>query len=72
MKSNLKSGLFLLIFSAFAFGSCEKEDYFKNSYECQKTSPNRIGARCHDGSTSSATGSGACSHHGGVKVWLCN
>ncbi|MCU7496100.1 MAG: hypothetical protein HF314_17530 [Ignavibacteria bacterium] len=29
----------------------------------------RIGAVCNDGSTTSATGSGACSHHGGVKYW---
>ncbi len=30
----------------------------------------RIGATCNDGSHSTATGSGACSHHGGVAVWL--
>ena len=30
----------------------------------------RIGAVCEDGSHSSATGSGACSHHGGVAYWL--
>lgn len=30
----------------------------------------RIGARCNDGTYSSATGQGACSHHGGVKEWL--
>jgi len=29
----------------------------------------RIGAICNDGSSSSATGSGACSHHGGVRCW---
>ena len=29
----------------------------------------RIGATCNDGSASSATGSGACSHHGGVRCW---
>jgi len=32
----------------------------------------RSGAVCNDGTTSTATGSGACSHHGGVKYWLCN
>jgi len=31
----------------------------------------RIGAICNDGTTSKATGSGACSHHGGVKEWIC-
>jgi hypothetical protein len=29
----------------------------------------RIGAVCMDGTTSTATGSGACSHHGGVSCW---
>jgi hypothetical protein len=30
----------------------------------------RTGARCCDGTLSSATGRGACSHHGGVCEWL--
>jgi hypothetical protein len=30
----------------------------------------RIGARCRDGWRSDATGSGACSWHGGVAEWL--
>ena len=30
----------------------------------------RVGAICNDGTQSSATGSGACSHHGGVRCWL--
>jgi hypothetical protein len=30
----------------------------------------RIGAVCRDGWHSSATGSGACSHHGGVDHWI--
>jgi hypothetical protein len=29
----------------------------------------RVGALCNDGTSSTATGSGACSHHGGVKCW---
>ena len=29
----------------------------------------RIGAICNDKTTSKATGSGACSHHGGVSCW---
>jgi hypothetical protein len=32
--------------------------------------PVRIGAICSDGWRSSATGSGACSHHGGVARWV--
>jgi len=40
----------------------------------QPTSPPssgiRIGAVCNDGTGSNATGSGACSHHGGVAYWV--
>lgn len=34
------------------------------------SSGGRTGAECNDGTYSSATGRGACSHHGGVAVWL--
>ncbi len=39
---------------------------------CDKgTDPSeRTGAVCKDGTTSTATGSGACSGHGGVDHWL--
>lgn len=30
----------------------------------------RTGCVCNDGTRSTATGRGACSHHGGVKYWL--
>ncbi len=30
----------------------------------------RVGCGCCDGTTSKATGRGACSHHGGVKYWV--
>ena len=38
---------------------------------CHTTEPEgeRTGAVCKDGTTTSATGSGACSHHGGVDYW---
>jgi hypothetical protein len=29
----------------------------------------RVGALCNDKTNSSATGRGACSHHGGVSCW---
>lgn len=38
--------------------------FFDNPYR------ERIGAICADGWRSYATGSGACSHHGGVDEWL--
>ena len=34
------------------------------------TKGNRVGAVCEDGWKSNATGSGACSHHGGVDYWI--
>lgn len=40
--------------------------------QSQPTSTTRTGAICRDGWHSSATGSGACSHHGGVDHWLYN
>lgn len=33
------------------------------------TDAHRTGAKCCDGTNSTATGRGACSHHGGVKYW---
>ena len=42
------------------------QDKIDNAY----TSGGRIGAICRDGTRSSATGRGACSHHGGVSRWL--
>ncbi len=40
-------------------------------YECDGVNTLRVGAVCNDGTTSTATGSGACSHHDGVNYWLC-
>jgi len=32
-------------------------------------SRHRVGCHCFDGTNTSATSSGACSHHGGVMYW---
>ena len=41
------------------------------SYYVRNSSPQyRSGAVCRDGWVSSATGRGACSHHGGVSYWF--
>ncbi len=45
--------------------------YFEGAKPCFKDSENRIGALCNDSTYSKAVGSGACSYHGGVKLWLC-
>lgn len=36
----------------------------------KKVSGVKIGCICNDGTISNSTGSGACSHHGGVRNWL--
>lgn len=55
-----------IIFSAFLFIFLHCED---QSGDCPPE--NRTGCICKDGTTSTATGRGACSSHGGVKKWLC-
>jgi micrococcal nuclease len=50
------------------------QSYTPPSTSSTNTAPSvcvRTGAICSDGWRSSATGSGACSHHGGVAQWLC-
>lgn len=62
--------LFRLLFIALLFTtvySCGEE-----GEPCGANSSSRIGAICNDGSRSNATGSGACSSHGGVDYWLCS
>lgn len=47
--------------------------YYTPSYYTPSYTPSsnyRTGAICSDGWRSSATGRGACSHHGGVSYWL--
>ena len=63
----MKIKFYLLIFLLyFACAQCSEESTPVNSDDCV-----RIGAVCNDGTTSSATGSGACSGHGGVDHWIC-
>lgn len=45
------------------------EQYISKGKAVEKISSYRVGARCKDGTSSSATGRGACSHHGGVSSW---
>jgi hypothetical protein len=47
-----------------AFIRVEAPHYYQSQFTV------RIGAICRDGWESSATGRGACSHHGGVDHWL--
>ena len=60
MEDKMKKILIALFVTLIlTFSSCENS-----------TDPGeRTGAVCKDGTTSSATGSGACSHHGGVDHW---
>jgi hypothetical protein len=63
----LTKGIFILVLllMSLSLTKCEKT-------ACDSSSPNRTGAVCNDGTTSSSVGSGTCSSHGGVKYWLCN
>jgi len=45
-------------------------EYIKRGKAVVNTYSVRIGAKCKDGTNSSATGKGACSHHGGVAYWI--
>jgi hypothetical protein len=63
-----KLPLFLFILLSTA---CSK-DGDPGGVPCGTQQTNRIGAKCMDGTTSTATGSGACSSHGGVDYWLCS
>jgi len=44
--------------------------YFSAYVTSEIHTGHRVGAICADGWRSSATGRGACSHHGGVSKWL--
>lgn len=61
--------ILLVIATVALMSSCAKDE---STGSCNAGDPNIIGATCSDGTTSSATGSGACSHHGGVSHWNCN
>lgn len=49
---------------------CSKQSPIDSSGADNSSDGVRIGAVCKDGTTTDATGSGACSHHGGVDHWL--
>jgi len=56
-----------IIGSTILFFTSLQTNTISNTYE---TRGNRIGAICNDGWRSYSTGSGTCSHHGGVDYWL--
>ena len=60
MKFSKIKLLFIALFFALSMNICDTAE----------PGGERIGAVCNDGTTSTATGSGACSHHGGVDYWL--
>jgi|WetSurMetagenome_2_1015567.scaffolds.fasta_scaffold03552_7 hypothetical protein len=63
----MKIKFFLLIFLLyFTFAQCTEEELTVSTDDYV-----RIGAVCNDGTTTTATGSGACSHHGGVDHLVC-
>lgn len=67
-----------LVFIIIVLGifSCVKSDDVgssnnNNGVPCDQDHTERVGAKCNDGTSSSATGQGACSSHDGVDYWLC-
>ncbi len=55
-----------LVLAIMLLFSCSKTE---SSADCPPQ--NRTGAICNDGTRSTATGTGACSTHGGVRSWIC-
>lgn len=78
MEDNMKRILVISIFAVMMlFPACAGADEALSAPVSETTSttgdcPNgRAGAKCKDGTNSTATGSGACSSHGGVSYWIC-
>ena len=63
---NIVKKLFLITIILLSITLSCSEESTSASGDCE-----RIGAVCNDGTRSNATGSGACSHHGGVREWIC-
>ena len=59
--------------AAFNYTEDASSDDGSCCYSCFLDCPSelRTGALCNDGTTSGATGGGACSNHGGVECWFC-
>jgi len=68
---NLAVCLPLMLICCVPKGIQTDDPYFKGSHECAYGEEDRIGCQCKDGTFSKAKGSGACSGHGGVEIWLC-
>jgi hypothetical protein len=64
----MKTFISLILLTGINFACGDIED---RGVPCDQSHTKRIGAKCNDGSTSTATGSGACSSHGGVNYWIC-
>jgi hypothetical protein len=79
IPKEIRDLIFLILITlstVFVYQACNKDSDSPTSSSSSSSSGNcpngRSGAVCNDGTTSTATGSGACSQHGGVKNWLCN
>ena len=69
-RSIMKRLLILSFALLLIFASCIHSPEEDTDTTSESTSGTRTGAICNDGTSSTATGSGACSHHGGVDYWL--
>lgn len=70
MKQRLAFVLVLVaLLASSCSGSSSPSSPTSPTIATPSTSRTRVGANCVDGTTSDATGSGACSSHGGVSCW---
>ena len=64
-----------VLFSILIIGSglitCSSPTNNESSCRIDCPAGSRKGATCKDGTTSTSTGSGTCSGHGGVECWQC-
>lgn len=68
LRKTAKVFVFIVVLFSFVTSSAGLYEYIRGDYNTLEKI--RVGAVCNDGWISSATGSGACSWHGGVNHWL--
>lgn len=66
----MRKFLLLFIITVTTLGSCGNGGASYKNSKHDKDHGKRKGCVCNDGTRSSATGRGACSHHGGVDYWI--
>jgi hypothetical protein len=71
MRLKIYHFFYFLFLLGVVFLGCSDSPTGSSSCDINCPSASRTGCECNDGTSSTATGSGACSGHGGVKCWDC-